>query len=379
MLRMHSDFLREEVALAASLSMPGFDPFAVDPADAARMTRTQWQMPSGPARSIVRWVEAAGSVVLMADLGNQRVDGLSQWTADHPVIMVNSGNPTDRIRWTLAHEIGHLVLHREDATDDMEREADAFAAEFLMPEALIGPELANLTLGKAVDLKREWAFLCSAHPARPPVGRTHRRAPSQSVQATLRARLACPRTPPATRSHPSRPNSSTTSAAASAVAASTTPRWHNSPDTGRRARTGSCRHAAGRCTPSADDRGGESCPLSPWLPANPLIPLPLGWIAVVEPKPGSVRPATRPADRFCTAIRETRQWGVVLEADAAPGREGADRNATWTRHGRDQFGQIRFDLLNGPSFTEFSIGARVWKAFDHTLQRQRGVTLSGDQ
>ena len=162
MLRMHSDFLREEVALAASLSMPGFDPYATDPADAARMTRTQWQMPSGPARSIVRWIEAAGSVVLMTDLGNQRVDGLSQWTADHPVIVVNSGNPTDRIRWTLAHEIGHLTLHREDATDDMEREADAFAAEFLMPEALIKPELANLTLGKAVDLKREWGVSVAA-------------------------------------------------------------------------------------------------------------------------------------------------------------------------------------------------------------------------
>lgn len=162
MVRMHSDFLREEVALAASLTMPGFDPFAVDPADAARMTRTQWQMPAGPVRSIVRWIEAAGSVVLMADLGNQRVDGLSQWTADHPVIIVNSANPTDRVRWTLAHEIGHLVLHREDATDELEREADAFAAEFLMPELLIRPELSNLTLGKAVDLKRQWGVSLAA-------------------------------------------------------------------------------------------------------------------------------------------------------------------------------------------------------------------------
>lgn len=162
MLRMHSDFLREEVALAASLSMPGFDPFVTDPADAARMTRTQWQMPSGPARSLIRWVEATGSVVVLTDLGNQRVDGLSQWTADHPVIVINSANPTDRIRWTLAHEIGHLVLHREDATDAMEREADAFAAEFLMPEILIRTELANLTLGKALDLKREWGVSVAA-------------------------------------------------------------------------------------------------------------------------------------------------------------------------------------------------------------------------
>lgn len=162
LLRMHSELLREEVALAAELTLPGFDPFSTDPASAARMTRTQWKMPSGPARSIVRWLEASGAVVIMMDLGTQRVDGLSQWTSDHPVVVINAMNPTDRIRWTLAHEIGHLVLHRNDATDDMEREADAFAAEFLLPEVLIRSELHNLTLGKALDLKREWGVSVAA-------------------------------------------------------------------------------------------------------------------------------------------------------------------------------------------------------------------------
>lgn len=162
MLRMHSDCLREEIGLAAALSMPGFDPFNTDPGEAARMARTQWRMPSGPVRSLGRWIEATGSIIVMADLGNQRVDGLSQWASDHPVIIVNSGIPTDRIRWTLAHELGHLVLHRDDATDDMEREANGFAAEFLLPELLIRPELANLSLGSALDLKREWGVSVAA-------------------------------------------------------------------------------------------------------------------------------------------------------------------------------------------------------------------------
>jgi hypothetical protein len=38
----------------------------------------------------------------------------------------------------------------------MEEEANAFAAEFLMPEHVIRPELRNLSLGKLIDLKREW-------------------------------------------------------------------------------------------------------------------------------------------------------------------------------------------------------------------------------
>jgi Zn-dependent peptidase ImmA (M78 family)/transcriptional regulator with XRE-family HTH domain len=260
MLRMHSDFLREEVALAATLTIPGFDPFAVDPADAARITRTQWKMPSGPARSIVRWVEAAGSVVLMTDLGNQRVDGLSQWTADYPVIVVNSVNPTDRIRWTLAHEIGHLVLHREDATDDMEREADAFAAEFLLPEVLIGPELTNLTLGKAVDLKREWgvsvaALIQRAHQ----LGRLSdaRRA---SLFKQLSARGWRTREPASDEITPERPSSSTTSPHTSVAVDSTTPNWLSLPDTAHRARTDSCPPAAAPCTPyPADPSGTDGC------------------------------------------------------------------------------------------------------------------------
>lgn len=142
----------------------------------------------------------------MTDLGNQRVDGLSQWTADHPVIVVNSANPTDRIRWTLAHEIGHLVLHREDSTDDMEKEADAFAAEFLMPEILIRSELANLTLGKAVDLN-----VSGACPLRPSSS-----APVNSACSPTRGARACSSScppaagesanQPATRSHLRRPN-----------------------------------------------------------------------------------------------------------------------------------------------------------------------------
>jgi len=156
MHRMHIRQIMEEVSLQARQRVPVFDPFTTDPADAARMVRMQWHMPLGPVRSLSGWMEAAGCIVIADDFGTSRVDGLSQWVDDYPVAMINSSAPTDRLRLTLGHELGHLVLHSSEATPTMEEDATKFSAELLMPEEIIRPELRNLSLGRLHDLKREW-------------------------------------------------------------------------------------------------------------------------------------------------------------------------------------------------------------------------------
>ena len=47
---------------------------------------------------------------------------------------VNTEIPGDRLRWTLAHEIGHVVMHLMPSPDQ-EKEADRFAAERLAARA----------------------------------------------------------------------------------------------------------------------------------------------------------------------------------------------------------------------------------------------------
>lgn len=162
MYRLHVSLLFEEVSLRSTNIISTFDPEDTRPAAAALMTRAQWKMPIGPVLHLIRWLEAAGCVVIEEDFGTTRVDGLSQWIGDHPVILTNSALPADRKRLTLAHELGHLCLHSSIATADMEEEANAFAAEFLMPEHVIRPELRNLSLGKLIDLKREWGVSMQA-------------------------------------------------------------------------------------------------------------------------------------------------------------------------------------------------------------------------
>ncbi|MBV9159972.1 MAG: XRE family transcriptional regulator [Pseudonocardiales bacterium] len=162
MYRLHISLLFEEVSIRSTNIIPTFDPEGTQPATAALITRAQWKMPAGPVLHLIRWLEAAGCVVIEEDFGTIRIDGLSQWIGDHPVILINSRLPTDRKRLTLAHELGHLCLHSSLATANMEEEANAFAAEFLMPEHVIRSELRNLTLGKLIDLKREWGVSMQA-------------------------------------------------------------------------------------------------------------------------------------------------------------------------------------------------------------------------
>lgn len=161
-LRMHSSYLLERVPLRPQNHVIQVDPDEHSPGDAASMLRAAWRMPIGPVRNVIRWVESAGVIVVEEDFGTHRIDGMSQWAGEHAVIIFNATLPTDRKRLSVAHELGHLVLHGQYIDLDLEDQANQFAAEFLMPAHVIGPQLTNLTLGKLVDLKAEWGVSMQA-------------------------------------------------------------------------------------------------------------------------------------------------------------------------------------------------------------------------
>lgn len=162
LFRMRSAYLLKRVGMKPENHLPTFDPAEHTPADAARMVRAQWKMPIGPVKNLTRWIESAGVIVVEYDFGTHRIDGMSQWAADYPVVLVNSQLPTARKRLTLAHELGHLVLHNEYADEDMESQANEFAAEFLMPEHVIKPELIAIKPAKLRAMKRVWGVSMQA-------------------------------------------------------------------------------------------------------------------------------------------------------------------------------------------------------------------------
>ena len=82
------------------------------------------------------YIERAGIFVFHADLELIDVDGLTlRLPGLPPIIVLNRHLLGDRLRFTLAHELGHLVMHSVPSPN-MEKEANEFASELLMPEKL---------------------------------------------------------------------------------------------------------------------------------------------------------------------------------------------------------------------------------------------------
>jgi Zn-dependent peptidase ImmA (M78 family)/transcriptional regulator with XRE-family HTH domain len=131
-----------------------------DPAKAAQRTRAALGLsPDKPVDSLMLTIERGGVSVIGLPLANPLLDAFSMWVADRPVLAVLPGWPGDRIRWNVAHEIGHLVLHRtaSGALQELERAAHAFAAEFLMPERAMRDEIVSpVTLADLAMLKPRW-------------------------------------------------------------------------------------------------------------------------------------------------------------------------------------------------------------------------------
>ncbi|MEU5774908.1 XRE family transcriptional regulator [Streptomyces venezuelae] len=133
-----------------------------DPAAAARELRRRWGMGDGPVTHLVRRMESHGIVVVMppaSDPSAATVDAFSTRSA-RPLVVLTANRADDvyRHRFTAAHELGHLVLHG-DATGDsrQEKEADAFAAEFLTPQDSILPLLPKrMDLARLAELRQVW-------------------------------------------------------------------------------------------------------------------------------------------------------------------------------------------------------------------------------
>lgn len=143
-----------------------FDRLDIDeydsPKEIARLVRRNWRLPLGPVQDLIGTIESAGGIVVRGSFGTRKLDAISQWLpGQRPLFFVNGEAPGDRLRWTLAHEIGHIVMHTLHS-EDQEREADEFAAEFLTPEKEIKPDLRSLTMAKLSPLKQYWKVSMAA-------------------------------------------------------------------------------------------------------------------------------------------------------------------------------------------------------------------------
>ena len=132
----------------------------VEAEHAASSLRTHWGLGLDPIPNLVELLEERGIKVLSMDLKD--IDGLAAQVRrdDGPaasVIVVNRGNSGERQRFTMAHELGHMVLDVAPKID-AEKAAHRFAGAFLMPaETLrveIGKRRKSMGWSELFDLKQ---------------------------------------------------------------------------------------------------------------------------------------------------------------------------------------------------------------------------------
>ncbi len=149
----------------------------LDPADyaaahgeitAAQVLRRLWRL-AGPIRSMAELLEAAGVFVVAEDFCDREIDAVTlRANQHHPhLVYVNATLPPDRMRMTLAHELGHLVMDAMTLVSptETERRATAFAAEFLAPIDDIAFDLGRVsirTVHELDELRLTWGVSVSS-------------------------------------------------------------------------------------------------------------------------------------------------------------------------------------------------------------------------
>ena len=137
------------------------------PAEVARKLRKLWKIEKGAINNLTHVLEENGLFLINFDFNTERVDGMSILAnGQFPIIFSNRRSMGDRQRFTLAYELGHLVMHLQtnpSFTRDISHEANEFAAEFLMPEKDIKGDFKDgVTLNILADLKRKWKLSMQA-------------------------------------------------------------------------------------------------------------------------------------------------------------------------------------------------------------------------
>jgi Zn-dependent peptidase ImmA (M78 family)/transcriptional regulator with XRE-family HTH domain len=132
--------------------------------------RKQWALGRDALESATQCLENHGALIVhYNEEPRSGFDGLSATVnGGHPLVIVNSTVPVDRLRFDLLHELGHVLMDTSAVGDDKVEEtlANRFAASFLVPpetvKAELGEQRRKLTLSELLLLKQKYGLSVGA-------------------------------------------------------------------------------------------------------------------------------------------------------------------------------------------------------------------------
>lgn len=130
------------------------------PEAAARSLRAFWALGEKPIGNMLRLLEFHGVRVFSLSEATRTVDAFSFWRDSRPFVFLNNYKTAEHGIYDSAHELCHLVMHRHAGAQSSrasEREANQFAAAFLMPANDMRSRMPRfITVDLIIKAKARW-------------------------------------------------------------------------------------------------------------------------------------------------------------------------------------------------------------------------------
>ena len=128
--------------------------------------RAEWKLGSGPISNTISLLEMLGCIVGVFAFGADELSAFSQFASDRPYVILNAEESAGaRLRFNAAHELAHLVLHRDVPSQkalapaihkQLEQQAHRFAGAFLFPSRSFAEEVYSTSLDALQQVKKRW-------------------------------------------------------------------------------------------------------------------------------------------------------------------------------------------------------------------------------
>lgn len=138
----------------------------------SEILRNYWNVGKGPINNLSILLEKNGIVLCNSDIYDIKVDACSEVINNTAIFFIRTNDISAcRLRFDLAHELGHLILHSGITTeeiqdkkllDKIEKEANMFASAFLLPREEFSNDVLALSLDYFVNLKSRWKVSIAA-------------------------------------------------------------------------------------------------------------------------------------------------------------------------------------------------------------------------
>lgn len=128
--------------------------------------RDKWELGDNPINNVTNVLELNGIVISHMSINEKGIEAFSSWYEGIPYIYIGKEKKSAvRMRFALAHELGHLLMHKSYSqneiytraiSDQIEMEANRFAGAFLLPESRFAKQVISSSIDYYLMRKMEW-------------------------------------------------------------------------------------------------------------------------------------------------------------------------------------------------------------------------------